>query len=97
MSSAVTGVFKPNYCPSIIGCRGTVLFNDNNIITLNDANICIVVNNTAGGRIWLVIYTTSMSLWLDVEAVYVVHNDKSTFTSFNSEKDEKNIHSKNRY
>ncbi|PVD23436.1 hypothetical protein C0Q70_16705 [Pomacea canaliculata] len=49
----VEGIFKPNYCPSISGCRGAVLFNDNNIITLNDANICIVVNNTAGGRIWL--------------------------------------------
>ncbi|ESO94906.1 hypothetical protein LOTGIDRAFT_144813 [Lottia gigantea] len=49
------GKFNAKYCPSVTGCRGTVIFDETSseILTLKDKNVRLLVNNTEDGDLWL--------------------------------------------
>uniref|UniRef100_A0A0B7BNE7 Laminin subunit alpha n=1 Tax=Arion vulgaris TaxID=1028688 RepID=A0A0B7BNE7_9EUPU len=50
-----TGVFNPHFCPSAVGCRGTITFDQSggNTIRLTGTDVRAVFNGTKGGQIWL--------------------------------------------
>jgi hypothetical protein len=50
------GVFKADYCPSVTGCRGLVVFEATDApdsIDLQEKDFKVLLNNTEGKTVWL--------------------------------------------
>ncbi|KAK3091660.1 hypothetical protein FSP39_021617 [Pinctada imbricata] len=49
------GIFRPQYCPGVSGCRGIISFegDNRNILNLQEGNIMFRFNNTEGKDIWV--------------------------------------------
>ncbi|BFY99968.1 hypothetical protein BsWGS_03008 [Bradybaena similaris] len=50
-----SGVFSPHFCPSHVGCRGTITFDHSggSTLRLTGPEVKAVFNSTQGGQIWL--------------------------------------------